>query len=1378
MLFGTTAAAQGATRITGTFKTAGAQTPTEAVLRQVDTVATIAVYGTVDFHPTDSAGRTVNSIVCGGVTYVPQNVRAWIKGDGQIIDITGTLGVVVVPTIGCQPVGVAYRATISLAGSVNGNLAPASWTESKEVPDVSSVDWASLPPASLQTPAFSIQLGSHGLVVDYEDWAATTGHANPATGFGRVWYDTSLQLKCKTATGADCAPGGGGSGSQHSIDGVNLTSNDPVNFQDSTTIDFSNPSAGNVGATIKADSLTDAMVQDTIALANLTQLTTRNYSDLQSIPSTFAPAAHALAGADHTASGLTAGQVVRAATATTFAWAQLGFSDLSGSASDAQVPDTITLANLTQLTTRNYSDLQSIPATFAPAAHALAGADHTAAGLTVGHVLRASGATTFAWAQLGFSDLSGSASDAQVVDTITAANYLPLAGGILTGDLELDNQKELRLREADANGDNYIGFRATAARAANLTLEWDVTGDCTGTNGGLLTVLASRIVCQDDDGGAGGGGDNVSVNGVAAADADFDDATPAAPASAVNVKWQKDALSPNNLSAYLLLTDIDGAGIGVSGSELVTASTEANFLADGGVTSLTCGASAQGKMQALDSGALEYCDGAATSVLQTAERQANKNAASGYAGLTAGTKLTKTQGDELWNLTDLLDVLIATPAGGDVLCYDGTDVRWENCNASGYDTVAEEGSALTKRAIVNFIGAALTAADNAGSSRTDVTLSQSPSASASVVGTGRALTAGAGIAALGDLSADRTIALKYSDTLAADPALNAEECVFTTDGTGGGGFLCEGTVANTNEQLYLFPALDGVDTTSFIALGDSSGAALAGDSATAFFASGTIEDARIDGSAEADELVLAGDVDGAANANDLDEVAVEAELEAVLDLPDLQGILTAAKGGTGDDTSATTGVPRIAAGNWTYDAGISHLASSTSADLAGVLSNETGSGLAVFNDTPALTTPDIGSFTVAGLPAAGTLGRVAIVTDGTAKTDCTTGGGSTKVWCMDDGAAWTSASGAAGGGGLPDPGANGIVVRTALDTTTARTMVAGAGLSGSNLDGVSGNPTLTTASSEADFLASGALTCGAATQGKAQVHTTPLQYCDNAATPALQYAAYGDSAGAALAGDSATAFFAAGTIEDARLSANVSLLGSEIALTTETSGNYAADVTAGAGLAKTSSAGEGQTVDLAVDSSEADFLKSGALVCGAATQGKAQVHTTPLQYCDNAATPALRYTAYGDSAGDATGIAANTVVTADIQADQVTRDKVSAVLRTRQFVFLLGAKNAASALADADDEESIWINHLGSGITVIGVNCESDAGTPSINLQRDDGVPANILSANLSCSTSDAAGTVDTAEDNVADGQKIDFVMVTAGGTAKRVTVTVKYTVD
>ena len=85
---------------------------------------------------------------------------------------------------------------------------------------------------------------------------------------------------------------------------------------------------------------------------------------------------------------------------------------------------------------------------------------------------------------------------------------------------------------------------------------------------------------------------------------------------------------------------------------------------------------------------------------------------------------------------------------------------------------------------------------------------------------------------------------------------------------------------------------------------------------------GTLGDANVDGSLEADEVVLAGDVDGAANANDLDEAAVESELEGVLDLDALQGQISDAQiadgavdGGTGGEiadnsvTAADLGTP-------------------------------------------------------------------------------------------------------------------------------------------------------------------------------------------------------------------------------------------------------------------------------------------------------------------------------------------------------------------------------------------------------------------------------------------------------------------------------------
>src|SRR3990167_2190862 len=108
-------------------------------------------------------------------------------------------------------------------------------------------------------------------------------------------------------------------------------------------------------------------------------------------------------------------------------------------------------------------------------------------------------------------------------------------------------------------------------------------------------------------------------------------------------------------------------------------------------------------------------------------------------------------------------------------------------------------------------------------------------------------------------------------------------------------------------------------------------------------------------------------------------------------------------------------------------------------------------------------------------------------------------------------------------------GTSNITVQGALETLSQNSgtgdiegVTAGAGISGG---GTSGTVTVTAASNEADFLLSGALTCGASTQGKAQVHTTPLQYCDNAATPELQYTAYGNSSGVAT---SATALAANG----------------------------------------------------------------------------------------------------------------------------------------------------------------------------------------------------------------------------------------------------------
>lgn len=101
--------------------------------------------------------------------------------------------------------------------------------------------------------------------------------------------------------------------------------------------------------------------------------------------------------------------------------------------------------------------------------------------------------------------------------------------------------------------------------------------------------------------------------------------------------------------------------------------------------------------------------------------------------------------------------------------------------------------------------------------------------------------------------------------------------------------------------------------------------------------------------------------------------------------------------------------------------------------------------------------------TIASPPASPTAGLVVVFTDAASSTDCTTGGGGSKSLCRYSGSVYESIGGAAAG--LGDPGGNGMVARTALNTTAARTVTGTSNeISVTNGDGVSGNPTLALAS--------------------------------------------------------------------------------------------------------------------------------------------------------------------------------------------------------------------------------------------------------------------------------------------------------------------------
>jgi hypothetical protein len=126
----------------------------------------------------------------------------------------------------------------------------------------------------------------------------------------------------------------------------------------------------------------------------------------------------------------------------------------------------------------------------------------------------------------------------------------------------------------------------------------------------------------------------------------------------------------------------------------------------------------------------------------------------------------------------------------------------------------------------------------------------------------------------------------------------------------------------------------------------------------------------------------------------------------------------------------------------------------------------------------------------------------------------------------------------------------------------------------------------------------------------------------------------------------------------------------------------------------------------------------------------------------------------------------------DPNGNPIPLTSLPSTVSVRGINYLAGCDNC-SALTDADDQRAFYVNVIGA-MTIASVTCYSDAGTPSINLQRDDGTPANILTSNLSCSSGGASGTIDTNEGNLALGEKLDFAIISAGGVAKRVTVVIK----
>lgn len=136
----------------------------------------------------------------------------------------------------------------------------------------------------------------------------------------------------------------------------------------------------------------------------------------------------------------------------------------------------------------------------------------------------------------------------------------------------------------------------------------------------------------------------------------------------------------------------------------------------------------------------------------------------------------------------------------------------------------------------------------------------------------------------------------------------------------------------------------------------------------------------------------------------------------------------------------------------------------------------------------------------------------------------------------------------------------------------------------------------------------------------------------------------------------------------------------------------------------------------------------------------------------------------------------STVGNADLAAGAVDSAKLASANKTFEISYTFFDLNAD--LPATLDIPSIYPNRA-RAITLTEVYCEIDAGSASINLQRDDGTPANILSADLACSTAGATSTGFAAgEAAIAIGHNLDHVTVSVGAGLRRLNVAIKYTVD
>lgn len=419
--------------------------------------------------------------------------------------------------------------------------------------------------------------------------------------------------------------------------------------------------------------------------------------------------------------------------------------------------------------------------------------DVTITSAATGEVLRYSGS---AWvdAQLAFSDLSGAATDAQVpnnitIDLATAATALAANGGNCSAGQWAAG--------VDASGasegctvDDDVPDAGDFGAATDLDANGAVNADAITTTklaDGVDTPVAGQVV----------------VVATATTDVEYvaQSAIAAGTASAL-------AANGTNCTANQFNKGVDASGNAESCAALLDADvpdtitlTNLTQVTNRAITDTT------GDLPLTTRTSGNYVASVATTAPVT-------GGAAGSEGATLTLGLTQNAGTDVTADLEEEGQINATVVTGNAA--DDQVITGSGASAAAWKTIPDcnTNNMLTYTQATNTWGC--DADDGAGGGApigaTYITLTNDATLSAE-----RLHTAGTGIAQTdGGANNPLTVALKYSDTIAANPALNAEEVVFTTDGAAGGGFISEGSVADAFEGLFLLPDVTGADSTQNI----------------------------------------------------------------------------------------------------------------------------------------------------------------------------------------------------------------------------------------------------------------------------------------------------------------------------------------------------------------------------------------------------------------------------------------------------------------------------------------------------------------------------------------------------------------------------------